>query len=298
MLHDSNLVAADVFDAEELKRICEMPERDFPAAFDMEVVEVPQSVPDDFYAFKDNGASILAVAHLDTVAHPGTRTCQVIETEGGLVVYSRALDDRLGAYVILDMLPKLGVEVDVLLTVGEESCNSTADFFDTEKEYNWVIEFDRGGTDVVMYQYDDPETRALVKASGARVGEGSFSDIAYLEHLGVKAFNWGVGYRDYHGPRSHAYLADTFDMVDHFLLFHDQNKDARLPHLVTERYADYALWLEHEFDYDYDLLGDDSDDSGDDFDDDAFVEYPTIRQSNRAIERYYEGVKRHKRWAV
>jgi len=40
-----------------------------------------------------------------------------------------------------------------------------------------------------MYQYEDP--RAGKRGSKRRKdGHGSFSDIAFLEQLGVKAFNW------------------------------------------------------------------------------------------------------------
>jgi len=184
---------------------------------------------------------VLAVAHLDTVVRPDQRQCEYIKTAGGEIVYSGALDDRLGAYVILDMLPKLGVNVDVLLTTGEETGESTAAFFQPPKDYNWVIEFDRGGTDVVMYQYDDMETTELVEMTGADVGVGTFSDIAFLEHLGVKAFNWGVGYQDYHSVRSHAYLDDLFLMLDHFLDFHDANADTVLPHVETH-YGEWSEW--------------------------------------------------------
>jgi hypothetical protein len=207
-----------------------MPEADFAAAFDLEDFPVFQSPPDNHYYFRDNGSSVLAVAHLDTVGRPHTRQCNFIDTESGTVVYSRGLDDRLGAYIILDLLPKLGITYDLLLTVGEECGQSTARFFDPPKEYDWIIEFDRGGTDVVMYQYDDEATRDLVRASGARVDEGIFTDICYLEHLNVKAFNWGVGYQDYHSARSHAYLDDTFAMVGRYLLFHAANAGTRLPH--------------------------------------------------------------------
>lgn len=223
--------ARAVFDRDTLTTVCEMPEEGFATAFGLDRYTVlDQRAPDDFYLFKDNGSRVLAVAHLDTVGLPHQRGCHFLQTEGGLVVYSRALDDRLGAYVILDMLPKLGIETDLLLTVGEESGNSTAAYFDPPKQYDWMIEFDRGGTDVVMYQYDDDDTRRLVKASGARVGDGILSDICYLEHLGVKGFNWGVGYRDYHSPRAHAYLDDTFNMVDRFVLFHEMNEGFYLPH--------------------------------------------------------------------
>jgi hypothetical protein len=223
------------FDRPALKRVCEMHETEFAGFYDMSVTEVTeQPHPDNFYAFLDRGSDILAVAHLDTVMPHERRTANFIDTAAGPVVYSGALDDRLGAYTILELLPKLGVNVDVLLTVGEESGMSTGAFFEAsahhDREYNWMIEFDRGGVDVVMYQYEDYDTVDLVRAAGARVGSGSFSDIAFLEHLEIKGFNWGVGYQDYHGPRSHAYLEDYWMMVGHFLEFHEANAEVYLPH--------------------------------------------------------------------
>lgn len=218
------------FNPDELRRVCMMNERAFADAFDMETVLIEKRYANNFYAFKDNGSKILAVAHLDTVVMPRDRLCNVVDTAAGKVVFSGALDDRLGAYIILDLLPKLGINVDVLLTVGEEQGNSTAAFFDAPKEYNWVIEFDRGGTDVVMYQFEDDDMCRLVEASGAKVGNGSFSDIAFLDQLKTKAFNWGVGYQDYHGPRSHAFLNDTFKMLSYFMRFHEQNAGVRLAH--------------------------------------------------------------------
>lgn len=225
----------EAFDHTALKRVCEMHETEFAAAYDMDVTVTPprkwgnDGYP-DFYAFKDNGAKVLAVAHLDTVMPHDERTANYVNTADGPVVFSGALDDRLGAYTILELLPRLGVQVDVLLTTAEESCESTAQFFESSKDYHWMIEFDRGGTDVVMYQYEDVETRGLVQDSGAKPADGIFSDIAYLEHLEVKGFNWGVGYRDYHGPRSHAFLADYWEMIGYYLNFHADNEDTYLPH--------------------------------------------------------------------
>ena len=81
--------------------------------------------------FQDNGADILAVAHLDTVSthKQRKRAPRFI----GPKVYTPQLDDRLGVYAILHMLPKHNIRCDVLLTDGEESCASTARFFETEK---------------------------------------------------------------------------------------------------------------------------------------------------------------------
>lgn len=174
-----------------------------------------------FYYYADNDSDILAVAHLDSVQDDGT--CSIVDTSAGLLAVSGALDDRLGVYVILDLLPKLGITCDWLLTTDEEICASTAGDFFTDKHYNWMFQFDRGGTDVVMYDYETDELCGLVEDCGAQVGNGSFSDICMLEHLECAGFNWGVGYRDYHGPRSHAWLEDTFRMVARFVKFYNAN---------------------------------------------------------------------------
>lgn len=218
------------FNQDDLKRICEMHERDFIDAYGMTEYVIEKRVQDNYYLFKDNGSSILAVAHLDTVIDHTRRTANFVDTEAGPVVFSGALDDRLGAYTILELMPKLGLEFDWLLTVGEEQGRSTAEFFETEKDYHWMIEFDRGGKDVVMYQYDDAELRDLVRSCGARPADGAFSDISYLEHLEIKGLNWGVGYQNYHGPRGHAFLEDYWEMIGYFLKFHESNHDVYLPH--------------------------------------------------------------------
>lgn len=220
------------FVQKDLKRVCEMHEKEFGEAYEMDTYIIQERQSDNFYFFKDNGSDILAVAHLDTVMAHERRTANFVSTQAGPVIFSGALDDRLGAYTILELLPKLGLKFDWLLTVGEESGRSTAEYFEspTGKEYNWMIEFDRGGTDVVMYQYDDADLRDLVRKCGARPADGIFSDISYMEHLEIKGLNWGVGYQNYHGPRSHAFLEDYWSMIGHFIKFHDANGDTYLPH--------------------------------------------------------------------
>lgn len=231
--------ARRAYDQGELARICTLREDRFGRAFGMQTVRVEprwksfrSDQSEDYYHFRDNNSSVLAVAHLDTVVSQKGRVPHFRSTERGPLITSGALDDRLGAYVILNLLPKLGVTCDWLLTVGEESGASTAEHFSPGgKKYDWAIEFDRGGTDVVMYQYEDDASMRLIEAAGAETGWGSFSDIAFLDQLGVKAFNWGVGYRgNYHSKAGYAYLNDTFAMVAKYLRFHEQNAGTRLPH--------------------------------------------------------------------
>lgn len=278
------------FSRRDLKRVCEADERSFGEFYNMDEYEViDRPGPDDnFYFYKDNGSNVLAVAHLDTVADGDDRTCRFVVTEGaGTVVFSRALDDRLGAYIILELLPKLGLTYDVLLTVGEECGLSTAEYFEPPKgkHYDYMIEFDRGGTDVVMYQYEDAEVRDMVKACGARVGSGSFSDISYLGHLGIKGFNWGVGYRDYHGPRAHAFLDDTFRMVAHYLIFADQNEGVYMPHYEADDSSPWGSrrgydWYDEDFDANYRTTPwDDMADEDPDWD-----EYPSLTELNKILD--------------
>lgn len=230
---------------------------------------------DRFYYYQDNGSDILAVAHLDSVQDEVT--CDVIDTAAGPLVVSGSLDDRLGAYVILELLPALGIRCDILLTTDEERGATTAREFSEDydgKQYNWIIEFDRGGTDVVMYDYETPEYVALVEAAGARVGIGSYSDICELEDLGCAAWNWGVGYEDYHGPRAHAWLADTFKMVARFEQFHAMNAEIHLPH--EPRRLNDDGWISYRDDID-----------PDDIDIDAEVEADCGHMVDLADERTY-----------
>ena len=232
--------SADHFNFDDLHKWCTYHESEVGEAIGAVQVMSPQHrAPENFYYFKDNGSDILAVAHLDTVVSHEQRTAGILYTAGGQVVYSGSLDDRLGAYVLADLLPAMGITFDLLLTVGEENGQSTAEVFEPtrhhDREYKWIIEFDRGGTDVVLYQFEDEDLRERVEATGARVEQGIFSDIAFMEHLGVKALNWGVGYRDYHSVRGHVWLDDLFKMVDHFLDFHETNKDTHLPHEAGTR---------------------------------------------------------------
>lgn len=247
---------------DELARLLMMPEKDFAKTFGMETVKDESdskrarsswrsSRLAGYYHFRDNGSKVLAVAHLDTVVRPDRRAPHFRNTQTGPAVVSGALDDRLGAYVILGLLPKLGISCDVLLTTDEEDGMSTASSFVPPKDYDHVIEFDRGGTDVVMYQYEDRQSRQRVEFCGAKMGLGSFSDIAYLEHLGVKAFNWGAGYGgDYHSERGYAFLNDTFAMVAKYARFNNQNAGVTMPHIPEQddRRWGRQNWLDYGLD--------------------------------------------------
>jgi hypothetical protein len=185
------------------------------------------NTPDGPCIFRDNGSSVLAVAHLDTVQR--TRHFGLDPSDPDKL-YCGQLDDRLGAHVILDMLPALGCNVDVLLTDGEESCRSTAAHFNPPKDYHWMVEFDRTGTDVVTYQYEDMDWLDSLEDAGNLVGWGSYSDIATLDHLGVCGVNWGVGFYDYHSPGAYCVLSELCESVKRFVEFYHAFHDTPFPY--------------------------------------------------------------------
>ncbi len=213
------------FDPDALKRVCTDASWRFEDRYGK--VERFGDGPDDFYIYQDNGSPVLAVAHLDSVQDK--RRFFLNNNRDNPIAWAPTLDDRLGAYVIAELLPALGIKPDLLLTSGEESMNSSAEMFTTDKSYNWMVSFDRGGTDVVMYDYDTDAHRALVRAAGAPVGHGSYSDIASLTHLGCAGFNWGVAYRDYHTKQAFVPLNELFLSVARFVRFWQANADTPLP---------------------------------------------------------------------
>ena len=190
--------------------------------------------------FIDNGSNVLAIAHRDVVISDH-RFC-VIPFRDKTTIICPQLDDRLGIYVIMEILPRLGIKPDILLTEGEESGRSTAEYFLTERKYNWVFSFDRMGTDVVCYQYEDEPTKSLLKESGFEVGIGSFSDISSLSQLGCKAFNFGVGYWGQHSLMSYVEIDDTKWMIMLFKAFWDKMRDTYLPHDITMEKSVYGSW--------------------------------------------------------
>jgi hypothetical protein len=189
------------------------------------------------YTFRDNGSNVLGVAHLDTVQE--ANWSKLIKVKRESVLLSPRLDDRLGVYIITSLLPKLGVNCDWLLTTGEEIGQSSAELFRTDKHYKWAFQFDRAGCDAVLYHYEHKALKKLLRKAGFRIGQGSFSDISSLD-IGCSGINFGCGYRDAHSLTSHAFLSDTFRMVDKFRKFWLAYSETSLPYHPRDRYERYS----------------------------------------------------------
>ena len=203
--------------------------------------EVRESHPDaPKHSFIDRGGDILAVGHLDTIQQ-GTHF-QTANLSGDIRIFNPRLDDRLGVYTICNLLPKLGIKVDVLLTDDEEIGKSTAKDFEEQRQYNWMVEFDRKGSDAVLYNYK--EMGALV-GEFFEIGNGLFSDISELEHLGCGGFNVGVAYHKYHDNHAYFILNDYIDQVVRFMLFHERYKNVFIHHTPSP-----SIWDGHSGDGD------------------------------------------------
>lgn len=191
-----------------------------------------QSTPDimkgNEFIYIDNGSSILTVAHADTV-FPKCKTFEIITLEDNPYIFSPNLDDRLGVYTVLDLLPALQVHTDILITQDEESAQSTAALFQTKKQYNWIVEFDRRGKGCVTYQYYNPKwLKALERFFVNHIG--SYSDICDLEDIGVSAVNVAIGYQDEHTIECRANLLTYCNQIASFLQFYNQYKDTHFKH--------------------------------------------------------------------
>lgn len=206
---------------------------------------------DKKYIYINNGAPILVVAHLDSRITKHFHF-NVYRRDGLTICKTPTLDDRLGVYIALYALPKILGDgyADILLTDHEEISQSTAEFFAKDwakgatpngdpinKDINWIAEFDRartslsGGHDAVLYDFDDKATRDLLDEHGYKeFSRGSFTDICELEGLGVKAFNFGVGYHENHDTKAWACLEETEYAINMFAQFYKAMSATKLEH--------------------------------------------------------------------
>lgn len=237
---------------ELLKQTCLAPIESFTQFGDV------QETNNGIYIYRENPkAKILGVAHLDSVLD--LDHFYALKIGGQDVIMNAQLDDRLGAYTLLYVLPELGIEFDLLLTEGEETGHSTAAWFESNKEYNWMFSFDRRGGDVVFYQYDHKEIRDDVKDVGMIPAIGSFSDIAFLDHLKCCGMNIGTGYYGEHTDMCHADISVWARQVGRFRKFYNMFEDKCYPyvkphkakiqypiHYYNDRFIGYARYDEWE----------------------------------------------------
>lgn len=144
------------------------------------------------YAYVDNGAGVLLVAHIDTVQPPRLDD----ETTGA------GFDDRVGVALGHYLVREYPDSFDLLLTDYEESGGSTARYFKPSHEYRIVVELDREGEDFVDYGLASEETIAEMEEWGFRWNWGSYTDICSMPQVKCDKVNIGVGVYHSHSPQS------------------------------------------------------------------------------------------------
>ena len=280
LLTDGGLVDSitqDDIDYDELKNVCKRP-LDWFFRRDAEHTITGKSGR-HIYIQHEN-AKVLAVAHADTVINPRDKFNFNIlnrKTDSGEVVRivkTPTLDDRLGIYTIMNLLPSIfGAEwADILITEGEESGNSTAQDFVTDKEYNWIVEFDRMGStltgqgkgwknnDAVLYEYKGGKEfeDALKDCGFENLGTGSFTDISHLQELGVKAFNVAVGYHDNHSTKAYMFPKEYTRTINLFMEFYKKYAGHKFSHVPVTKplYVHKTTYKQRPFDWNsYDAVG-------------------------------------------
>lgn len=211
----------------KLKERCEATFKDFQHLPGAEV----RSGPHGQHIFFDRGKDILAVAHTDYVMWGRPHFYK--NDQDGVCIQCPQLDDRLGCWVLLDVLPILmggEAQYDLLLTDGEESGRTTAKDFTAPRQYKWGFEFDRRGIGAVLYKYDNvPAFKDALKAADFDIQFGSFSDICALESVGRCFVNIGTGYYSEHTSACRARIRDTISQAAKFADFWELNKNIEYP---------------------------------------------------------------------
>lgn len=178
-------------------------------------------------------APVLAVAHLDFV---GSSPAPYSIESGGDVVVSRALDDRLGVFALLDTIPKLlgnSQPYNILLTENEETGKSSAREFGMAIEnnrYNWIFSMDRAGTDCAHYTFTDKPWLSQLQKAGWELSNGTYSCIAELDHWSTCAINFGVAYNSQHNDSCWADLETYSNQARRVTKFYMDNHMRKFAH--------------------------------------------------------------------
>ena len=190
------------------------------------------------HVYVDNGAPFLLVAHIDTVQTP--RLDRVNRGAG--------FDDRLGVYLGHKLVRERSHLFDLLLTDYEEKASSTALYFTPSHDYKLVIELDREGEDYVDYGLASDKLHAALKECGFTFGEGSFSDICFMDHVKCNKINIGLGTKHGHSKHSRFDMGVFYRQVKRLLDFTTLHTDSTWPKAEDDAWKFFHYGWKHTCD--------------------------------------------------
>jgi len=125
--------------------------------------------------------------------------------------------------------------MNILVTNEEEKGASTAKEFsndaimhlkdDITKQFNWLVQFDRRGMDVVTYGYTNGDWIDILHEYFCNVGNGSYTCIRELEAFGCGGVNIGVGYGKEHTQEAFIDFRMYLYNVHQFALFYTDKSE-------------------------------------------------------------------------
>lgn len=169
------------------------------------------------YIIAEGNLPICLVAHLDTVFPYAPQ--EFFFDPSARVLWSpdgAGFDDRVGVYIILDMLAA-GHRPSIVFTTGEEiggigARKLVSDYKECPfKECRAIIELDRAWeNDSVFYQCDNKDFEKYINKYGFVTSIGTFTDISIIApEWGIAAVNLSVGYLEEHTHQERLYFEWT-----------------------------------------------------------------------------------------
>lgn len=185
------------------------------------------------YKHIDNGSRILGVCHVDTVCPVSS---QLFISKDGGTLYGSNFDDRLGYFVLMHLLPSIGINLDVLVCDHEEMGRSTGKYFLGADKYDLVVEFDRAGADYVDYGFGSVALDDSLKKHGFKKAHGSFSDISTM-NTEVARVNIGIGYHKAHSVKSEMSPMEFWAQMNRFISWYTEYIGAPVRYLADDPYG-------------------------------------------------------------
>lgn len=197
----------------------------------------------DGFVYAAGTFPVLLVAHLDTVHdHLPTKVMYDANKEAFYCDEGIGGDDRCGVYMIFEVLKRFNCSV--LFCEDEESgCIGAKKFIKTdlakELEFNYIIEFDRrGSNDAVFYDCDNEEFEEFITKEFYKTSYGSFSDISVIApFIKCAAVNLSCGYHEAHTKKEYVVIPEMEASIEAACKILERTTDEDKFEYIESKYA-------------------------------------------------------------